>query len=71
MRREQGVALLRVTMTRLGTVTGFRLERSSGHQLLDQEILELIQRAQPLPPMPPEMTQQTVEIVVPIRFELR
>jgi periplasmic protein TonB len=70
MRREQGVALLRVTMTHLGAVTGSRLERSSGHQLLDQEVLDLIQRAQPLPPMAPEMTQQTVEIVVPIRFEL-
>lgn len=68
MRREQGVALLRVTMTRLGAVTGFRLERSSGHQLLDQEVLDLVQRAQPLPP---EMTKPTVEIVVPIRFELR
>ena len=71
MRREQGVALLRVAMTRSGAVAGFRLERSSGHQLLDQEVLDLLQRAQPLPPIPPEMTRETVEIVVPIRFELR
>ncbi len=70
-RCEQGVALLRFTMTRDGIVTGFRVERSSGHPLLDQEVLDLIQRAQPLPALPPEMAEPGLELVVPIRFELR
>ena len=71
MRREQGVALLRFSMTPAGEVLSFRLERSSGHALLDQETLELIRRAQPLPALPPEMGQQPIELVVPLRYELR
>ena len=71
MRREQGVALLRFNMTPGGEVLSFRLERCSGHAALDQETLELIRRAQPLPALPPEMRQQPIELVVPLRYELR
>jgi protein TonB len=71
MRREQGVAMLRFSMTPGGEVLSFRLERSSGHSLLDQETLELIRRAQPLPALPPEMGRQPIELVVPLRYELR
>jgi periplasmic protein TonB len=67
MRREQVVALLRFSMTRAGAVVTFRVERSSGHQVLDHETLQLIQRAQPLPELP----QDLIELVVPLRFELR
>jgi protein TonB len=38
---------------------------------LDAEALALVQRAQPLPPLPPEMEQATIELVVPLRFQLR
>ena len=31
----------------------------------------MIQRAQPLPAFPPAMTQQSVNLIVPIRFSLR
>jgi protein TonB len=71
MRREQGVALLRFRMTPAGQVVSFKLERSSGHALLDQETLDLIQRAQPLPALPNDMPQQPIELVVPLRYELR
>jgi protein TonB len=71
MRREQGVAMLRFSMTPGGEVLSFRLERSSGYSLLDQETLELIRRAQPLPALPPEMGRQPIELVVPLRYELR
>lgn len=71
MRREQGVAMLWFRMTPAGEVLAFRLERSSGHALLDEETLALIRRAQPLPALPPEMPQQPIELVVPLRYELR
>jgi outer membrane biosynthesis protein TonB len=35
--------------------------------VLDHETLQLIQRAQPLPELP----QDLIELVVPLRFELR
>ncbi len=71
MRREQGITLLRFRMTPAGQIVSFRLERSSGHALLDQETLDLFQRAQPLPALPEDMPQQQIELVVPLRYELR
>jgi periplasmic protein TonB len=71
MRGEQGVALLRFTMDRQGRVLGFRLEQGSGHAALDEEVLALIRRAEPLPPFPPEIAVQQLELVVPVRFWLR
>jgi periplasmic protein TonB len=48
-----------------------RIVRSSGHADLDQEVMEMIVRAQPLPAFPASMTQPTLDLTVPIRFSLR
>ena len=71
MRRQQGTAVLYFVMDREGRVLEYRLERSSGHRLLDREVMDMIQRAQPLPKMPDEMEQVRLELVVPIQFFLR
>lgn len=71
LRRQQGTALLRFTMTRDGRVVSHRLDRSSGHAVLDREAEELIERASPLPAMPADMSQERLEVVVPIAFGLR
>ena len=39
-----------------------------GVPALDEEVLAMVQRAQPLPAFPPAMTQQSINLVVPIRF---
>jgi periplasmic protein TonB len=70
-RRAQGVAYLRFTMDRSGKVLATVLERSSGHEDLDAEVLALIKRADPLPAFPPEMAQDRLELVVPVQFSLR
>ncbi len=69
-RRQQGVANLRFTMDRDGKVLSARLEKTSGYDLLDQETLALIQRAQPLPRPPPDVPGDRLELVVPIEFFL-
>jgi protein TonB len=71
MRRQEGTSMLRFTMTRDGRVLSFGLASSSGHEALDREALSLLDRAQPLPPLPPEVSQATIELVVPLRFQLR
>jgi protein TonB len=71
LRNEQGVALLRFVVTREGEVTEFSIERSSGHSLLDDEVREMLQRAQPLPKMPSEMHESRVEFLVSVQFFLR
>jgi len=47
------------------------ISKSSGVAALDEEVLAMVQRAQPLPAFPPAMMQQSVNLVVPIRFSLR
>ena len=67
----QGTTSLSFTVTRNGRVTSSRLSRSSGHAMLDQETLALIQRAQPLPSFPPEMREASLNITVPFSFTVR
>lgn len=69
-RRQQGVTYVRFTMDRSGRVLAARIEKTSGHDLLDQETLALIQRAQPLPKPPAEVPGDRLELVVPIEFFL-
>ncbi|HIC2068370.1 TPA: energy transducer TonB [Raoultella ornithinolytica] len=70
-RNQQGVVYLRFTMDRKGKVLTFRLEKSSGYTLLDEEALALIQRAQPLPTPPPSVAGDPLELLVPIEFFLK
>jgi len=63
----QGTALLRFTMNHQGRVLAFKLERSSGHEVLDSEVLQMIQRAQPLPTPPADMPDPQ-ELVMPVQF---
>ena len=70
-RREEGIALLRFSMRRDGTVTAWRIERSSGSQDLDGAVEQMIRRASPLPALPDELPGDPVEITVPVRFSLR
>lgn len=65
-RRQTGTGYLRFRMDRDGNVLSFHVVKSSGHTLLDDEILDLIRRAQPLPVLPPEQDQ--LEFTAPIQF---
>ncbi|MCB9958290.1 MAG: energy transducer TonB [Rhodospirillaceae bacterium] len=68
---QEGTALLYFSMDRNGRVLEARLAQSSGYDLLDQAVMEMIARADPLPPMPQEMAQARLELVVPVQFSLR
>jgi protein TonB len=68
---EQGTVLLRFTMDRAGKVLAASIERGSGFAALDDEVLAMIRRAQPLPALPPEITAGQLELVVAIKFSLR
>ena len=56
-RREQGVVTLSFSVDRNGQVLSRSIARSSGHPALDQEVLAMVQRAQPLPAFPAAMPQ--------------
>lgn len=68
--RQEGTVRVRFTVERSGAVVSPRIERSSGHALLDQAALELLRRVSPLPPLPPELGAR-LDLVVPIAYQLR
>ncbi|MNV83972.1 Gram-negative bacterial tonB protein [compost metagenome] len=69
--RQQGVVYVRFTVARDGAISGVRLGRSSGFQLLDQETLDTVQRASPVPAPPAEVAGDPVDVMVPVSFFLR
>jgi protein TonB len=69
-RNEQGAVTLSFSLNRNGGVLAEHIVRGSGYPELDQEVLAMVQRAQPFPPFPPEMTQARIDLAVPIRFML-
>jgi periplasmic protein TonB len=70
-RRQQGSAMLRIAINRGGQVLSFKIERSSGFELLDREVVAMVQRASPLPPIPAGLNTDRLEVVVPVEFFLR
>jgi protein TonB len=69
-RREQGIVSLSFTIDRTGHVLARSVIKSSGFADLDQEALDMIARAEPLPAFAPSMKQETRDFVLPIRFYL-
>ena len=69
--RQEGTAYLRFTLSRDGRVLASQLVQSSGVASLDQEGLDLLQRAQPMPPFPPDQPGESMELIVPLVFSLR
>ena len=70
LRRDEGEALVRFAIDRAGHVLSLSLDRQSGSAILDEESLDRIHRAEPLPPMPEGLAAARVEILLPIRFRL-
>jgi len=70
-RSEEGVVLLSFSLDRTGRVLAHRIARSSGFADLDNEVMAMIMRAEPLPAFPASMPQPQLDLTVPIRFSLR
>ena len=54
-----------------GKVTTITLGKSSGHAILDEEALDMVRRASPLPQAPPDLRGRALAVTVPIVFRLR
>jgi protein TonB len=70
-RGEEGVVQLSFTVDRAGHVINREILHSSGYRELDNEVMSMIERAQPLPPFPASMPQAKLDLTVPIRFSLQ
>lgn len=70
-RRQKLTGTTRVSFTiaKNGTVSGMRITRSSGHQILDQAALEMVRRASPMPKFPGDIRVARMTLQVPVRFD--
>jgi protein TonB len=68
--RQQGVAVLVLTLSRAGSVLKWQIMRSSGSEILDQEVARMVGAAAPFPRFPDIMTQSQETFAVPINFFL-
>lgn len=69
-RRETGVVTLNFSVDRHGKVLSWRIVKSSGHSSLDEEVIALLRRAEPLPAFGAAMAQSAIQLTVPIQFSL-
>ena len=68
---EHGIARVAFTIDREGRLLTSRILQSSGSAALDQETLEVLLRAQPLPKPPGETKGRELSLVLPARFRIR
>lgn len=69
-RGEEGIVKLFFIVDRDGSVLEYRISESSGSKRLDEAVIKMLDKASPLPAFPAEMTQQQLEVNVPIAFQL-
>ncbi len=69
-RRHEGTAVLNFTMSRNGEVIEARVLRGTGYASLDEEVMNMIRRASPLPPFPDDFDDARLTLSVPVRFQL-
>lgn len=69
-RGQEGVVYVRFEIDREGKLLSHSLDKTSGNSQLDQGGLDTVVRAEPFPPFPKEISRDTLDITVPIRFNL-
>ena len=71
MMKREGRAQVNLTMDRGGRVLTVSLGRGAGFKAFDEEAVDVVKRAQPLPAPPPEVEGENIPMQVPIGFSLR
>jgi periplasmic protein TonB len=71
MHHEQGIATVAFTIDRDGHLLRSSIVQSSGSPALDQETLDMLARAQPMPKPPGDTPNLALSFTVPVRFNIR
>ncbi len=66
-----GKVLLRIRINRQGRITRYYLEKSSGHESIDQAIRFMVDAANPVPPVPDDYPDKSpyLDFIIPINFK--
>ncbi len=68
---QEGTPVIVFEFQRDGSLIAHSLRTSSGHQLLDESALAMLEQAAPLPEVPDEIAGQKFRYTLPVRFSLR
>jgi periplasmic protein TonB len=68
---EQGIATVAFTIDHEGHLLRSTIVQSSGSPELDQETLDMLARAQPMPKPPSDTPGRALSFTVPVRFNIR
>lgn len=66
--KEEGVVKVEVSVVADGHITGFSITEGSGHATLDNEVLALLNRVNPLPALP--SGHDSYNFSIPLRYKL-
>jgi protein TonB len=69
-RQWQGTVVLQLNIGTDGRIQDYRLARSSGHEALDQQALEMLRAAMPLPSAPARLAGMDLSIDIPVTFRI-
>ncbi|OHC65256.1 MAG: hypothetical protein A3H93_03585 [Rhodocyclales bacterium RIFCSPLOWO2_02_FULL_63_24] len=70
LRQWQGIAVLQLDLAAAGGLLAVRVLSSSGHEILDQQALEMVRAALPLPALPAALAGRRLTVDVPVVFRL-
>lgn len=66
----EGTFFVSFTLLYNGETQAIKLEKSSGHQILDQEASAIVERASPFPPFPQDILKKKLIITFPVTFRI-
>lgn len=69
-RSIEGQAMLSFAIDRSGNVQHYNLQKSSGFELLDNEVLQMVKRASPFPRVPDNYPASRLSFTVPVNFAI-
>lgn len=69
-RKMTGEVMLYVKINQSGQILNYQIREQSGHQILNDSAVKMLQKAEPLPEIPAEFRLRTYDFVVPIVFKL-
>jgi len=70
-RGENGIVNLAFSIDRQGRVVSSHILRGSGSQILDEETLAMLKRAEPLPRPPSDIADNQLSFVLPVRYNAK
>lgn len=65
-----GEGMVRVAVDKNGNLVSVDVVESTGERLLDKAMLDMVNKSMPLAPLPPELTEDSYNIDIPVRFVL-